>query len=315
MTGTIRTVLGDIAPEALGHAQCHEHIFLEKGPSFLLNPALRMDDYALSLAELKAYKAAGGSAIVDAQPGECGRMPERLVRASRESSVYIITVTGFHKSEFYTAGAFALTAAEDALVARFIAEIEEGVPCKGGPCYAGAVKAAMDEGGINRDSSYRRRFEAAAEAARMTGAPVIIHTEKGADAMEALRFFMDRDIAAQRLIFCHLDRTRYDAAFHVEILSAGAYLCYDSVNRLKYISHAQELALIQAVIAKGYPAQLLLSLDTTNQRLRAYGADMGLDYILCEFKPMLLENGISEEECAMMMTGNAARALSMRAVS
>ncbi len=315
MQAIIRTVLGDIDAAALGFAQCHEHIFLEKGPSFELNPALRMDDYARSLAELKAYKAAGGNAVLDAQPGECGRMPESLVRASRESGVHIVAVSGFHKPEFYFPDAFALTAGEDDLASRFIAEIAEGVECEGGPCCAGVVKAAMSECGIDSGARSRRLFEAAAEAAFVTGAPVLIHTEKGADAMEALRFFTDRGVGANRLIFCHLDRTRYDLEFHLDMLGAGVFLCYDSINRLKHLTHGEELALIKAMLERGCREQLLLSLDTTSQRLRAYGADMGLDYILTTFKPMLLKAGVSEEDFSAMMTKNAARALRMRAFS
>ncbi len=312
MKAKIRTVLGDIEASELGFTQCHEHVFLDKGPSFALNPALCMDDYARSLSELKAYKAAGGGALLDAQPGECGRMPESLIRAARESSAHIVTVTGFHKSEFYTPGTFAMTANEEALAARFIAEIADGIPCNDGPCYAGAIKAAMDAGGIDKDSRYRRLFEAVAHAARITGAPVLIHTEKGVNAIEAMRFFTDRGIEAARLIFCHLDRTCCDLAFHREMLSAGVFLCYDSVNRLKYLSHEQEIMLIKAMIGAGYKSQLLLSLDTTSQRLRTYGADMGLDYILTEFKPMLLRVGISEGDFLAMMTDNPARALCTR---
>ncbi|MBP3940918.1 MAG: phosphotriesterase, partial [Christensenellaceae bacterium] len=74
----IRTVRGDILASEIGHTQCHEHIWLRKGPSFAVNPALLIDDEEKSLAELLDYKKAGGSAIVDAQPINCGRCPEVL---------------------------------------------------------------------------------------------------------------------------------------------------------------------------------------------------------------------------------------------
>ena len=57
----IRTVCGDIPPSALGHAQCHEHIYLRKGPGYRINPALCMDDDNRSLRELLDYQSAGGS--------------------------------------------------------------------------------------------------------------------------------------------------------------------------------------------------------------------------------------------------------------
>ena len=46
-TPCVQTVTGPVS--ALGHAQCHEHIYLRKGPSYACNHALCMDDYDRSL--------------------------------------------------------------------------------------------------------------------------------------------------------------------------------------------------------------------------------------------------------------------------
>ena len=54
----------------------------------------------------------------------------------------------------------------------------------------------------------------------------------------------------------------------------------------------------------------MLSLDTTNRRLRSYGSpDMGLDYILTDYIDTLRQNGFSEEEIRRMTAENAAEAL------
>ena len=54
------------------------------------------------------------------------------------------------------------------------------------------------------------------------------------------------------------------------------------------------LALIAALCQRGYDSQLVLALDTTNQRLRAYNSpDMGLDYILTDFIGMMKGLGLS----------------------
>ena len=55
----VQTVSGPIAPDALGHSQIHEHIFVHRTPMAEKNPALRLDDPARSLEELRAYRAAG----------------------------------------------------------------------------------------------------------------------------------------------------------------------------------------------------------------------------------------------------------------
>ncbi len=56
----------------------------------------------------------------------------------------------------------------------------------------------------------------------------------------------------------------------------------------------------------GLTGQIVLSLDTTNQRLRSYYAeDMGLDYILTTFVPQLREHGFTDQEIRQMCITNA----------
>lgn len=308
----IRTILGDIPHDILGHTQCHEHLFLEKGKSFEINPALCMDDPQKSNAELAAYRDAGGTAIVDAQPVRCGRMEEALVNASSKTGVHIIAVTGFHRMLFYEEGGFPASWTEQQLADLFESEITKGMTLNDGrriAARAGMIKAAIETGGVYADSTSEKLFGAAAQAASITGVPVLIHTEPNADVLEMIEFFGSAGIASKRLIICHMDRSRYDMGYHREVLSTGANLCYDSINRLKYLSHEKEIALIKAMIHSGFEKQLLLSLDTTNQRLRAYGADMGLDYILKEFITMLREHEVSMSAIENMSVNNAQKAL------
>lgn len=311
----IRTVRGDILPEQLGHCQSHEHIFIAKGRSFDVNPALCIDSYEKSLEELRAYRNAGGAAILDAQPMYFGRMASCLCRASENSGVNIIAVTGFHKMVFCEEDSFAAVAKEDKLREFFIKEVTQGLISECGEplgARAGAIKAAVDRGGIHSSVRYETLFAAAAGAAHAVHAPVLIHMEKGADALEIIKFFEAYGVEAERLIICHLDRTHIDAGYHKEVLAAGAYLNYDSVNRLKYVSHAQEIEMIRTMIAAGYASRLMLSLDTTRERLAAYGAGMGLSYILTDYIPMLLSNGVDAGAIKAMTVSNPSKALALR---
>ena len=306
----IRTVSGDILANEIGHTQCHEHIWLRKGPSFAVNPALLIDDEEKSLAELLDYKKAGGSAIVDAQPINCGRCPEVLQRLSEKSGVHIIAVTGFHKKEFWENDSLASLSAEE-LAEVFASEIEEGMLSENGirtNIRAGIVKAAYDKGAFE-DETYLRFFNAAALAAKKTGAPVLIHTEKNTDIEKMIRFFLEMGIGANRIIICHLDRTNGDLSLHEKLADMGAYLCYDSINRLKYLSEEEEIAIIANMMGKGFAEKLLFGLDTTRARLRSYGADMGLDFILQSFIKTLSERGFETEQICKI---NPAEALSFK---
>ena len=66
----------------------------------------------------------------------------------------------------------------------------------------------------------------------------------------------------------------------------------------------------------GYGEQIVLSLDTTNERLRAYNAnDMGLDYILTDFIPMLRQAGVAKKDIRAMCESNAGRILQVQEVA
>jgi len=317
MEGTIRTVLGDIACDAPGVCQCHEHLFIEMGKPYEMAKVLYMDDLQKSTEELVRYREAGGSLIVDAQPVYAGRMAENLKAASEKSCVHIVASTGFYRTAFYETDAYIHKKGERQITEFFISEFEEGMlssKTDGGrklSARAGIIKTAVDTGGIYMDGTYTKLFTAAADAAAKTGMPVLCHIEQGAEALEVVEFFGKKGISPGRLLICHLDRARYDFAYHKEVLDTGAFLEYDTINRPKYISNRQEIELIIHMLEAGYEGQLLLSLDTTNARLKAYGAEMGLDYILTEFIPQLKAAGAGEIQIKKMQSLNARRALTI----
>lgn len=312
----IRTVLGDIDESTAGHSQCHEHLFVEKGASYEVSGVLYMDEAEKSLKELEEYREAGGSLIVDAQPGMYGRMAELLGEISRSSGVHIVSSTGFHKTEFCDFPEFFTGHDAEDICGFFVSEITEGTlsskaaGLKKTGYRAGIIKVALDcaedETGI-----YPKLFEAAAEAQKKTGASVLCHTDPGCDALNALRFFTDAGVPAEKIIICHLDRTARDVGYNSEIADEGAYLDYDSVARLKYLSHEEEIAFIEQMLKKGYSDRIMLSLDTTRARLKNYGGDIGLAYILTDFEEMLKEHGVSDADIENMTVNNARRVLTI----
>ncbi|MEA4912430.1 MAG: hypothetical protein VB092_07490 [Oscillospiraceae bacterium] len=310
----IRTVTGDVTCESIGHAQCHEHIYLLKGPSFACNPALCMDDYESSKRELLDYKRAGGSLIVDAQPGYFGRDAKVLRRLSEGSGVLIVASTGFHKLSYMEENAPLLRMNELRTADFFVDEIMRGMldtDWESARSRAGIIKIVFEKDGLENAVS-RRLIRAAGAAASQTGAAIMIHTESDADVSALLDYFSAMGMSMDRLLVCHLDRTHPDPDYHLRLLDRGCSLCYDSIHRYKYVSDAQELALIRRVCTAGYEQQIVLSLDTTNQRLRAYYAkDMGLDYILCSFIPQLRQAGICEDHIRRMCRTNARRILQL----
>ncbi|MDR1972197.1 MAG: hypothetical protein LBQ46_09785 [Treponema sp.] len=310
----IGTVTGDIPPEDLGFCQCHEHLWIA-GYSGTVNPDLRIDDPEKSRAELDLFRRAGGSALVDAQPLGCGRNASVLKELSEQSAVKIIASTGFHKMIYYPEDHWVRTAGADTLTRLFLEELSEGMYADGDDafpavqtrCRAGLIKAALDAGTFS--PLYEKCFSAAAEAAKASGVPLMVHIEKDSDPLTLADFLRAQGLAPERLIFCHLDRAVADTAVHRELCRRGIYLEYDTIGRPKYHDDERETAIVTEMLEAGYGKQILMSLDTTRARLSSYGGGPGLDHILVRFIPLLRRRGIPEAQIQAFFRENPARAL------
>lgn len=313
----IRTVLGDIEPKELGHCQCHEHLFISKGRSFEINPALWMDDKEAGLKELLLYKSCGGASIVDAQPNGCGAMPEELFYASSKSGVNIIASTGFHKLCFYPKNHWIYTRDAETLTEYFIQDIEIGMsleadhqmPSMRSTVKAGMIKSALDKDGLTRQLI--PLFEAAAICSCHTGAPIMVHTENGKGGRELITFLLSHGVASDRIILCHVDRNIENPKEKVKLLEEGVFFQCDTIGREKYHDDKREAEFLFSVAEAGYIDQILIGLDTTRQRLKSYGGAIGLDYIIKTFLPVMKTVGFSEGQLKKILYTNPSRAVSM----
>lgn len=174
----IQTVRGLIPAQDLGFCHAHEHLFTSHDHAARIDPALLLDSYECTLAELELFKRAGGRGVVDAQPVGCGRRADLLQRASEASGVHVIASTGFHKLIYYPGDHWLHTASEEVLCELFLTELTEGMFLDGDHAFprqkssirAGVIKAASDSAGITPE--YLRLFTAAGLAAKQTGVSV-----------------------------------------------------------------------------------------------------------------------------------------------
>jgi len=310
----IQTVLGKIPPDDLGFCHSHEHIMLAKGKPYETNPALCMDDFDKSLDELSLFKSVGGQAIVDCQPVGAGRMSAEIAQLSSLSGVHVVASTGFHKENFYYDGHWIFEWDEKRIENLYVHELtrgmflqtEDGMPTDFHEAKAGLIKVAYDTVGL--DAYYTRLFSAAAAACVKTGAPMMIHIDIGMNPLVLDDFLDARGVAPHKRIYAHPDRAVADIGIHKELCRRGCYLEYDTICRDKYHDDAAEIAIIKQMLDGGYAKNILLGLDTTSQRMKAYGGAIGLDYIAQTFIPSMEEAGISRGDIDAFMLHNPARA-------
>lgn len=314
-TPMVTTVLGDIPVADLGHCQPHEHVYIGDTIAQATHPELCCSNFSATLAELALYRAAGGVSVVDAQPLGAGREARLLRDAAALTGVAIVASTGYHVPFFYPDGHWIFTASEERLTELFVEELEQGMYLGGSYDWpwlrtevrAGVIKAMLTNIGVEGRSVVLLR--AAARAAVRSGAPVLLHTERGVGAVAAVELLAGLGVAPERVMVCHLDRQTEDMGVHLAVAATGAYLEYDTITLFEHHDNAAEIRLIRRMIEAGYLERILLATDSTRDRLKSYGAAVGMDYILTSFIPLLRLSGFPEEWITAMCVDNPRRAL------
>ncbi len=307
------SVRGVLDGEKLGFCQCHEHLMLAKGEGWQQNHALCMDDVEKSLEEVKRYRQAGGGALIDAQPVGCCRMERELVEVSGGSGIAILASTGFHRRVFYPRDHWVFRESAGFLQRIFEEELTEGMyaDCdrqfsgKQIAVRAGVVKVALE--GADCLAQGRGRYTAAIMAAIHCERSLLVHTEKESPVLEFLKLAAGMGLEMNRIAICHMDRTQPELTVHLEAAKRGAFLEYDTIGRFQYHDDEREEWLISQIRKAGLEGRLLLSLDTTAARMKAYDPKgIGLDYLLKKFLPYMAgREGIGVEQIKELLTTNS----------
>lgn len=307
----IRTVLGDIPPAELGVCYAHEHIIIGPGVATDRNPDFRLDDTTVAIAELRELHAAGGRAVVDSMPCDCGRDVRKLAAVARGSGIHIVAPTGLHLAKYYDSGHWSHHYDEAQLAALFIADIEEGIDAGdyAGPLVqrtrhrAGVIKIAT---GTHWAAREERLFAAAAETHRVTGCPILTHTERGALALEQTERLARLGVDLAHVCLSHTDRLT-DPGYHRALLATGVRVEFDAACRWQPVEGNPTLELLFALLPE-FPHQLMLGMDAARRTYwRHYGGTPGLDYLLRAFSSQLRERGLTDAQWNRIFVTNPAR--------
>lgn len=285
----VMTVLGPVEGDALGRVDAHEHLFL-RSPVL---PGEEFQDLDRMVDEVRLVRESGIDTVVDLTPIGLGRKPSGTAELSRRTGVNVVLATGIHRKAHYPAGHWVHDLAVADLADLMVTDLETGIDDRDwqGPR---PVPTEVRAGIIKLGASYhvvqaveRRWFEAGAQAAVRTGAPVAVHAEVGTAGHDILDALEAAGVPASRVMVAHMDRN-LDPVLHAEIASRGAFLGYDTIGRTKYHADAAVLELIAAVDALGHGGQILLGTDVGRRgMLRAYAGGPGMDVLGRTFVPRL----------------------------
>ncbi|MFF3447984.1 phosphotriesterase [Streptomyces sp. NPDC002667] len=296
----VRTVLGDVLPEDLGVCDAHDHLFFA-------SPRLagqELWDRSAARAELAAFRAQGGGAVVQWTPYGLGRRAADLPAVSRDAGVHVVASTGLHQAAHYTEQL--LGEVRGRLAGVFVAELTTGIGTTG--VRAGLIKVA---GGFHAlDAHARWTMAAAAEAHHATGAPIAVHLELGTGALDVLDLLCgELGVPAHRVILGHLNRSP-DLVVQREAAASGAYLAFDGPSRANHATDWRMPDAVRALADAGFGDRLLLGGDTTTAAARSVDGGPGMPYLLRRVRPRL-ELALGKELVDRILTGNAGRAFAV----
>jgi predicted metal-dependent phosphotriesterase family hydrolase len=297
VVSTVRTVLGDIRPEELGVCDAHDHLFF--GSAQL--PGQELRDRSAARAELAAFRAQGGTSVVQWTPYGLGRRAADLPLLARETGVHVVAATGLHQAAHYTAELLAEVRGRLAEV--FVRELTSGIGTSG--VRAGLIKVA---GGFHAlDAHARWTMTAAAEAHHATGAPIAVHLELGTAALDVLDLLCgELGVPAHRVILGHLNRSP-DFLVQREAAEAGAYLAFDGPSRAHHATDWRMPDAVRALADAGFGHRLLLGGDTTTAAARSVNGGPGMPYLLRRVRPRL-ELALGKDLVDRILTDNPGRA-------
>lgn len=274
----VRTVIGDLPPEDLGVCDAHDHLFL-RSPQL---PGQELQDAAAARAELEAFRAAGGAAVVQWTPYGMGRRAVDLPALSRATGVRLVCATGLHQAAHYTAEL--LAGLRGRLAELFVSELTDGIGTSG--VRAGLIKVA---GGFHAlDAHARWTMTAAAEAHHATGAPIAVHLEMGTGALDVIDLLCgELGVPGDRVVLGHLNRFP-DPVVQREAAGSGCWLAFDGPSRAQHATDWRMPEAVRNLAEAGFGDRLLLGGDTVVAGARSVDGGPGMPYLLRRARPRLV---------------------------
>ncbi len=339
LKGKVQTVLGLIAPEALGRTLMHEHVLCDirapqsradndLGPEITLENVWQLNygrgikragrKYMLDLEdiatrEVRMMKHEGGDAIVELTCGGLSPDPAGLKRIAQGTGVHLIMGCGHYVNDYQDPKNHARTVEDFA--GEMIGQILRGA-------WGSDVRAGMI-GEIGCSAAWtateRRVMQAALIAAAETGAAINVHPGRDPDQpQEVADFISAAGHSTGRVVISHIDRTIFDETRLLRLADSGVTIEFDlfgqessyyGLSDIDMPNDATRLRLIRALIERGHLERVVISHDICYRtRLASFGGH-GYGHIFRNVVPMMRKRGYSDDEVDAILVRNPRRLL------
>ncbi|MCL4385456.1 MAG: hypothetical protein M1479_00880 [Actinobacteria bacterium] len=263
----IQTVRGLIENTFFNVIDCHTHIWIKKYEDELNNFISEVNDFSLILDELTDFKTKLNGSLVDCTPYECGRDGNKLYEFSLKTGVNIISVTGFHKRQYYPPNSKIWSMSLKEAQAFFINEYTQGLKetlTDNIKVKAGVIKIPFV--GNLEDNQLKILTDAAIYASIETKLPILVHTEQGLNIEYFINYIESKKINPSRVVLCHMDK-RNDFNLHKNLAKEGFFLEYDTFLREKYNPSINVWPLIEKMVEEGFKSSVMIGTDIADNEM------------------------------------------------
>jgi phosphotriesterase-related protein len=321
---SVPTYRGAISGDDVGWTLTHEHLFV-------LAPELDGDyphpewdaDGAVETAVrgLDELYELGVRTVVDLTVPGLGRDVALVRRVAERTPVHLVAATGWYTDDvlppyFRTHGPGRLVGGPEPLVEMFRRDVTEGIDGGGVGVRAGVIKVVTGAPGLTPDVT--RVMEAAAQVHGETGVPISTHSDPAhRTGLDQARFLTQRGVDPARVVIGHSgDVARTDLDHLLALLDTGVTLGMDRFGMAHTGDDETRIAVVLALLARGYADQLVLSQDcayfsrmTPPSWRRAHTPSWTHDHLSRRIIPRLVEAGTDPRDVERMMVDNPRRLL------
>ncbi|MCC7368003.1 MAG: phosphotriesterase-related protein [Chloroflexi bacterium] len=346
--GKVMTVLGPIAPEALGTTLIHEHILFDLsvyheqrfGPGkaeplpdeplgiqhlhILKHNIARLRDNVFqkdvetAATELDQFKALGGSTVVEVSSGGLMPDPAGLVQLAQWTGLNIVAGTGYYIGASHPADLASKSVEQ--VTDEMLRDVLEGIPGTG-------VRAGiLGEIGTTEPLSRTERIvlEATGRVQAQTGTAIVLHPDSFHRTYSQIT--PNLDILEQagadlsRVIVSHCDdRLHQHVESYRKLAARGCTLAFDTfgkqayypTRKRQYPNDDQRIATIARLVDDGLAGSVTLAHDVCYKTdLTRWGGD-GYGHILRNIVPRLRETGVPDTAIQQMLVENPRRLLTL----